>query len=80
MNKGKSKRSDATIRAFQNFQEEVFYEAMDSFSAEACKLVDISMSGEGSKEKDSLDVPQGEKESVLSPLDVVSRRQRTRRT
>lgn len=77
MNKGKSKRSEATIRAFQNFQEEVFYEAMDSSSAE---LVDTSMSGEGSSDRDSLDVPQGEKESLLSPLDVVSPRQRNRRT
>eukprot|EP00731_Ephydatia_muelleri_P030882 Em0022g396a len=44
MNKGKSKRSEATIRPFQNFQEEVFYKAMDSSSAEACALVDTSMS------------------------------------
>ena len=66
MNKGKSKRSEATIRPFQNFQEEVFYEAMDSSSAEACALVDTSMSGEGSSERDSLDVPQGEKESAIS--------------
>ena len=79
MSKGKSKRSEATIRALQNFQEEVFYEAMDSSSAEACALVDTSMSGEGSSERDSLDVPQDEKESVLSPLDVVSPRQRNRR-
>ena len=80
MNKGKSKRSEATIRPFQNFQEEVFYKAMDSSSAEACALVDTSMSGEGSSERDSLDVPQGEKESVLSPLDVVSPCQRNMRT
>ena len=36
---------------------------MNSSSAEACALVDISMSGEGSSERD--DVPQGEKEISL---------------
>ena len=80
MNNRNSKRSEATIRAFQNFQKEVFYEAMDSSSAEAGALVDTSMSGEGSSERDSSDVPQSEKESALSPLDVVSPRQRNRRT
>ena len=80
MNKEKSKRSEVTIRVFQNLQDMVFYEAMDSSSAQACALVDTSMSGERSSERDSLDAPQGEKESVLSPLDVVSPRQRNRRT
>ena len=56
------------------------YEAMDSTSKEACASVDTIMSGEGSSDRDSLDVLQGEKESLLSPLDVVSPRQRNRRT
>ena len=81
MNKGKSKRTEATcictIRALQDFQKEVVYETMDSSSAEACALVDT---GEGSNDRDtcSLDVRQGEKESLLSPLDVVTPRQRNR--
>ena len=58
----------------------MFYQAMYSSSADACALVDTCMSGEGSSERDSLDVPQGEKKSVLSPLDVVCPRQRNRRT
>ena len=38
------------------------------------------MSGEGSSDRDSLDVLQGEKESFLSPLDVGSQRKRNRIT
>ena len=74
MNKGKSKRSQTTITAFHNFQEEAFYEAMDSSSAEACALVDTSISGEGSSGRDSIDVPQGAKECLLSPLNYVKDR------
>ena len=58
----------------------MFYEGMDSTSAEACASVDTSMSGEGSRDRVSLDVLQDEKESLLSPLDVVSPFQRNRRS
>ena len=72
VNKGKLKRSEATVKVFQNFQEEVFYEAMNCTTKEACAAsVDTSMSGEGSSDRDCLDVLQGEKESLLSPLHVV---------
>ena len=70
------------MKGFQNFQEEMFYEAMDNTSKESCASVDTNMSvaGEGSSDRDSLDVLQSEKESLLSLLDVVSPHQRNRRT
>ena len=81
MNKGKSKRSKTAIMAFHNFRKKCFMKQwIVPVHAEACALVDTSMSGEGSSGRDSLDVPQVEKESLLSPLDVVSPRQRNRRT
>ena len=46
----------------------MFYEGMDSTSEEACASVDTSMSGEGSRDRVSLDVLQDEKESLLSSI------------
>ena len=92
MNRGKSLRSAASMKAFESFQESVFYEAAktvsDLSSAEQCRptSADTCTSGELSSECDtdcSCEL-EGRSEEVktmmLSPLDQLSPRQRSRRT
>ena len=76
--------------AFQSFQKAVFYEAAttasDLTSAEECRPTSADTSGEGSSEcgTDCSRVLEGQIEEVktlvLSPLDQLSPRQRSRRT
>ena len=76
--------------AFQTFQKAVFYEAAtaasDLTSAEECRPTSADTSGEGSSEcgTDCSRVLEGRIEEVktlvLSPLDQLSPRQRSRRT
>ena len=90
MNRGKSRRSAASMVAFQSFQKAVFYEAAttasDLTSAEECRPTSADTSGEGSSEcgTDCSRVLEGQIEEVktlvLSPLDQLSPRQRSRRT
>ena len=90
MNRGKSRRSAASMVGFQSFQEAVFYEAAttasDLTSAEECRPTSADTSGEGSSEcgTDCFRVLEGQIEElktlVLSPLDQLSPRQRCRRT
>ena len=87
MNRGKSRRSAASMVAFQSFQKAVFYEAAttasDLTSAEECRPTSADTSGEGSG-TDCSRVLEGQIEEVktlvLSPLDQLSPRQRSRRT
>ena len=57
LNQGKSQRRAASMKAFQSFQESVFYEAetiaTDLTRAEECRLTsaDTCTSGEGSSEE-----------------------------
>ena len=88
--RGKSRRSAASMVAFQSFQEAVFYEAAttasDLTSAEECRPTSADTSGEGSSEcgTDCSRVLEGQIEEVktlvLSSLDQLSPRQRSRRT
>ena len=88
MNRGKSRRSAASMVAFQSFQKAVFYEAAitasDLTSAEECRPTSADTSGEGSSECGTDCSLEGRIEEVktlgLSPLDQLSPRQRSRRT
>ena len=92
MNRGKSRRSAASMKAFESFQESVFYEAAktvsDLSSAEQCRptSADTCTSGEVSSECDTdcsreLEGRSEEvKKMMLSPLDQLSPCQRSRRT
>ena len=75
LNQGKSKK--ATVKAFRISRKKCF---MKLWIVPVKRHVHQSMSDEGSSGRDSLAVLQGKKESLLSPLDVVSPRQRNRRT
>ena len=91
MNRGKSRRSAASMIAFQSFQEAVFYEvattAADLTSAKERRptSADTCTSGEGSSEygTDCFRVLEGRSEEmktlVLSPLDQLCPHQRSRR-
>ena len=90
MNRGKSRRSAVSMVAFQSFQKAVFYEAAttasDLTSSEECRPTSADTSGEGSSEcgTDCSRVLEGQIEEVktlvLSPLDQLSPRQRSRKT
>ena len=86
MNRGKSRRSAASMVAFQSFQEAVFYEAAttaaDLTSTKECRPTSADTSGQVSSEcgTDCLKVGLKEmKTLVLSPLDQLSPCQRSRR-